>query len=208
HHVDELREYVRLGDEVARMDAVVPHQAVQRGAVALPESLPHGVGARVVDAEVALEVVVDLLVHRRKNARLRVVQGVVEVEDPDAPGRRHARNAHYLLPAGGTTYLLRIKVPTPSSVSTSRRSACGTRPSMMCTLFTPLRAASSAEPIFGIMPPEITPFATRSSIFFGVSPVSSLPALSSTPGVLVSTTSFSARSTSASLPATRSALML
>ena len=79
---------------------------------------------------------------------------------------------------------------------------------MMCTLFTPLRAASSAEPIFGSMPPEITPFATRSSIFFGVSPVSSLPALSSTPGVLVSTTSFSARSTSASLPATRSALML
>ena len=79
---------------------------------------------------------------------------------------------------------------------------------MMCTLFTPLRAASSAEPIFGSMPPETTPFATRSSIFFGVSPVSSLPALSSTPGVFVSTTSFSARSTSASLPATRSALML
>jgi hypothetical protein len=79
---------------------------------------------------------------------------------------------------------------------------------MMCELATPFLTASSAEPIFGSMPPEITPLLTRSSIFFGVRPVSSRPSLSSTPGVLVMTISFSAPSTSASLPATRSALML
>jgi hypothetical protein len=42
-----------------------------------------------------------------------------------------------------------MSVPTPWSVRTLEQQACGTRPSMMCTLFTPLRAASSAEPIFG-----------------------------------------------------------
>jgi len=83
-----------------------------------------------------------------------------------------------------------------------------TRPSMMCTLFTPPRAASRADPILGSMPPDSVPSATSASILLGVSPVSSLPFLSNTPGVLVSTTSFSARSTSASLPATKSALML
>jgi hypothetical protein len=47
-----------------------------------------------------------------------------------------------------------------------------------------------------------------SSICFGVMPVIRLPSLSSTPGVLVSSTSFSALRTSAILPATTSALML
>src|SRR4051794_35498020 len=182
-----------------RVGAVVAHQAVQRGAVGAPEFLPDSVGARLIDIEVALQIRVDLLVHRRKDARARVVQCVVEVEDPHPPGWRQARDAHYLL---------RMRVPTPWSVRTSRRSACGTRPSMMCTLFTPLRAASTAEPIFGSMPPEMTPFETRSSIFFGVRPVNSFPCLSRTPGVFVITTSFSAASISASLPATRSALML
>src|SRR6185295_121491 len=199
HQVAELREDVGLRQEAARVDAVMAHEAVQRGAVAQPELLAHAVCARLVDAELAPQERVDLVVHRRKDARGSVVQRVVEVEDPHAPRRRQAGNAHYLL---------LISVPTPWSVSTSRSSALGTRPSMMCTAFTPLRAASSAEPILGSMPPEMTPFATRSSMRRGVSPVRSLPSLSRTPGVLVSTTSFSARSTSASLPATRSALML
>jgi len=79
---------------------------------------------------------------------------------------------------------------------------------MMCTLFTPLRAASSAEAILGSMPPDRAPEATIASISRGVTPVSRLPFSSNTPGVLVSSISFSARSTSASLPATRSELML
>jgi hypothetical protein len=34
----------------------------------------------------------------------------------------------------------------------------------MCTDFTPLRAASSAEEIFGSIPPEIVPSANNASI--------------------------------------------
>src|SRR5262245_41411982 len=199
HEIAELGKDVRLREEAPRVDAVVAHEAVQRGAVAQPELLAHAVRARLVDAELALQERVDLVVHSREDPRPRVVQRVVQVEDPHAPGRRQTCDAHYLL---------LISVPTPWSVSTSSSRALGTRPSMMCTLFTPLRAASSAEPILGSMPPEMTPFATRSSMRRGVSPVRSFPSLSSTPGVLVSTTSFSARSTSAILPATRSALML
>jgi len=37
-----------------------------------------------------------------------------------------------------------ISVPTPSGVSTSSSSACSTRPSMMCAVFTPLLTASTA----------------------------------------------------------------
>src|SRR6266704_1036426 len=101
-----------------------------------------------------------------------------------------------------------IIVPTPSLVSTSSSSACSTRPSMICELFTPFFTASSAEPIFGSIPPWIVPSANNASISLAESPVSSFPCLSSTPTVLVISTSFSAFSVSASLPATRSALML
>ena len=79
---------------------------------------------------------------------------------------------------------------------------------MMCELSTPFFTASSAEPILGSMPPEIVPSANSASISLAVRPVSSVPCLSSTPTVLVMSTSFSALSVSASLPATRSALML
>ena len=70
------------------------------------------------------------------------------------------------------------------------------------------RAASSAEAILGSMPPLSVPSSNIASIWRAVRSVSSLPSLSSTPGVLVSITSFSAFSTVASLLATRSALML
>ena len=86
--------------------------------------------------------------------------------------------------------------------------AWGTRPSMMWTALTPLRAASRAEAILGNMPPDKVPSANSASISRALKSVSKLPALSSTPGVLVNNTSFSAFKTSASLPATTSALML
>ena len=79
---------------------------------------------------------------------------------------------------------------------------------MMWTAFTPDLAASSADEILGSIPPEIVPSAKSASTWAAVSPVSSRPDLSSTPAVLVSSTSFSACSTSAIFPATTSALML
>ena len=85
-----------------------------------------------------------------------------------------------------------MSVPTPSSVSTSSNKACSTRPSIICTVFTPLLAASRAELILGSIPPLNVPSPTNSSICFGVKPVNKLPALSKTPGVLVSRISFSA----------------
>src|SRR3990167_7095878 len=89
----------------------------------------------------------------------------------------------------------RIMVPNGWLPSTSSSSACGTRPSMMCTALTPLLAESSAPAILGIMPPLIVPSSTSSSMRRGVSSVKSLPSLSSTPGMLVSISSFSAFST-------------
>ena len=62
--------------------------------------------------------------------------------------------------------------------------------------------------ILGNMPPEMVPSANSSSMRRAVRSVSRLPALSSTPGVFVSSISFSALSTSARLLATTSALML
>ena len=78
---------------------------------------------------------------------------------------------------------------------------------MMCTLFTPLRAASA---------PSRSSAACRRRGAVGDHGVDlvrrhagdQVAALSSTPGVLVSSTSFSAFRTSAILPATTSALML
>src|SRR5690349_8783711 len=131
-----------------------------------------------------------------------------DLQAPLAGLRRGAsRCVHHDVPRAGTSSA-RIIVPTPSLVSTSSSSAWSTRPSMMCELLTPLRTASSADPILGSMPPWIVPSAKSASIPLAVSPVSSLPLRSSTPTVFVISTSFSARSVSASLPATRSALML
>ena len=57
------------------------HEAVQRGAVAQPEVLAHAVGALLVDAELAPQKRVDLVVHRREDPRRRiddlVAKGVV-----------------------------------------------------------------------------------------------------------------------------------
>ena len=42
-------------------------------------------------------------------------------------------------------YILRIIVPTPSSVKSSRSNACSIVPSIICTLCTPADTASSAD---------------------------------------------------------------
>src|SRR4029079_14260821 len=139
HHGAELGKAVRLAQEPGRVGAVVAHQPLERRSVALPEPSAHLVGAFLVHAERRLEPVVDLRVHRRKDVRPRVVQRFVEVEDPHPPGRREPGNAHHFE---------RISVPTPSSVSTSSSSACGTRPSMMWQERTPARAASATHADF------------------------------------------------------------
>ena len=61
-------------------------------------------------------------------------------------------------------YFALIKVPTPSSVNTSNKSACCTLPSIMWTLLTPPLAASSAELILGSIPPDKVPSSTSLSI--------------------------------------------
>ena len=50
-----------------------------------------------------------------------------------------------------------IVVPVPLSDTNSLRIECGTRPSMIETLFTPALTAFTAHSTFGIMPPEIIP---------------------------------------------------
>ena len=81
---------------------------------------------------------------------------------------------------------------TTDKVRISSNKAWGTRPSMICTDATPLFAASSADAILGNMPPDKVPSANIASISRAERSVSRLPALSSTPGVLVSSSSFSA----------------
>ena len=66
----------------------------ERGAVGAPEVLAHRVRAGLVEVEHALQEGVDLVVHRREDARPGVVQRVVEVEDPHPPGRRQPRDSH------------------------------------------------------------------------------------------------------------------
>lgn len=120
--------------------------------------------------------------------------------------RRRAADAHVGHPGLAQRGL--IMVPTPSSVNKSRSTACSTRPSRICAARTPPRTASTAQRIFGSMPPAMVPSPISSSTRLRSNARISSPSASSRPAVLVSSTSFSARSTSATLPATRSALML
>lgn len=52
-------------------------------------------------------------------------------------------------------------VPMPSSVRSSIRMECLTLPSIMNTLRTPRRIASTQHSAFGIIPPQITPLRIR-----------------------------------------------
>src|SRR5664280_3017503 len=58
----------------------------------------------------------------------------------------------------------RTMVPTPSSVNTSRSSACGVRPSRMWARPTPDRTALAHASTLGIIPPFAAPVATRWSM--------------------------------------------
>src|SRR6202171_101511 len=100
-----------------------------------------------------------------------------------------------------------IMVPMPSVVSSSSRSACGTRPSMMCAFSTPASARTQALTL-GIMPPVTMP-----SWIFSVTSWATISAISSPPSSLIPSTSVSrislrAPSATASSAATVSALTL
>ena len=62
---------------------MVAHQALQRRAVALPVFHPQGIRLLLADAQLALHISRHAAVDVRKNIRRRVVQGVVQIEDPD-----------------------------------------------------------------------------------------------------------------------------
>jgi hypothetical protein len=55
---------------------------------------------------------------------------------------------------GHQLFTLLTMVPIPSSVRSSIRRACGTRPSMMCAVATPASTASAQARSLGIMPLE------------------------------------------------------
>ena len=114
HHVGELGEDVGLGQKWRGDRCRGGAPARERGAVGAPElsrmrSAPSSSTPNCAASGTRLICVV----HRREDAHPRVVQRVVEVEDPDAPRRRQPRDPRL-------TSFLRISVPTPWSVSTSR----------------------------------------------------------------------------------------
>src|SRR5205823_380046 len=219
-----LREAQQHGDDLLRLRGAVLRffgdlvdQRVQRGFNELDQALEHLCLAR----EVAVQRGLGNVELRRKRGRGHLVAARIfqhrgerlqDLEPAFAVAGGHESGPYACLRFArawtGLESSARIIVPTPSLVRTSSSSACSTRPSMMCELATPFRTASSAEPIFGSMPPWIVPSAKSASISRAVRPVSRLPSRSSTPTVLVISTSFSASSVSASFPATRSALML
>src|SRR5438128_1598825 len=102
----------------------------------------------------------------------------------------------------------RISVPTPREVSTSSSTAWRTRPSITCAWRTPPRIASRQHSTLGIMPPAMVPSRIMSAAASAGSVSTSAPSRLFTPSTSVSRMSFSARSASATLPATTSALML
>ena len=74
---------MRLVQEVRGADAVVADQPEQRRAVAQPVLLAQAVRLLVADADMLDHVVADRDVHLAERRVARVVQRVVEVEQPD-----------------------------------------------------------------------------------------------------------------------------
>src|SRR5450631_454953 len=101
-----------------------------------------------------------------------------------------------------------ISVPTPWSVSSSSRTACGILPSMMTTPSTPWSSASMQVSTLGIIPPEMVPSAIRRRASATDSSVIRFLSLSSTPVTSVSSSSRLALSAPAMAPAKVSALTL
>ncbi|ABA49821.1 hypothetical protein BURPS1710b_0379 [Burkholderia pseudomallei 1710b] len=222
HHRRQVGERVDDLQEIVRIDRVMAREAEERRAVAARVVGAQMIGVRALDFQRIDDVLRHRPVDRREDRMRRVVQRVVEIEEPDGAARLRAgappaRSLGRLLARrrrGGAARLAaraqceRIIVPNGCSVRISSSTECSMRPSTIWTDFTPLFAASSADEIFGSMPPEIVPSSKSASISRADRSVSRLPSLSITPGMLVIITSFSAFSTVASLPATRSALML
>src|SRR3989441_1180089 len=101
-----------------------------------------------------------------------------------------------------------ISVPMPSRVKSSRRMACGSRPSMMCALAVPPLSARRDDSTLGSIPPSMTPSWTSRSASLRLRVLVSRPEASMIPWTSVRWMSFSAPSAAATSPATRSALML
>src|SRR5690606_28522744 len=218
--------------EIRRTHVMVTHHADHGGTVFAPVFFSHGRGVRMIEPQGFHHRLRHCTVDVRKNGMGCIMQGVVQIKEPDpllrAGTRRRATDVpndpfgqapscpdatnHRRVPAPDTRcrhgQWERIIVPTPWSVRISSNMQCSTRPSTICTELTPFFAASSADEIFGSMPPLMVPSANSSSMLDAVRPVSRLPFLSSTPGVFVIMISFSACMICAIRPATRSALML
>ena len=173
HHVRQLGKDVGLGEEmprIARRGGASGPRAWRRSA---PEVLAHRARAGLVEAERALQERVDLVVHRREDVRPRVVQRVVEVEDPHPPRRRQPRDPHLLASdqradafVGQDFQQQRVRDAAVDDVH-ALDAVCARR-----------RAPSRS---WAACRRRSCRSANSSSIFFGVRPVSSLPSLSSTP---------------------------
>ena len=73
--------------KVRGVHTLVLHQAQQRGAVAVPMAVAQGLGLGAHVAQVLLDVVAHGVTYLRHRRRVGIVQGVVQVEEPDAAGR-------------------------------------------------------------------------------------------------------------------------
>src|SRR6185369_12441110 len=84
HHALEVGKLVRFPEKMPGVGAVVTHQAEQRGAVAYPVILAQAGGGVLVEPQVPLDVLAHRAVDVGEDVRGRVVEGVVEIEQPDA----------------------------------------------------------------------------------------------------------------------------
>ncbi|MCU0897302.1 MAG: hypothetical protein MUC55_07345 [Burkholderiales bacterium] len=82
HHPPEFRKLVRLPEEVVRVGAVMAHQAEQRRPVLPPVAHAQLVRGGLVEREVFAQVSRHAAVEMREDVRRRVVQRVVEIENP------------------------------------------------------------------------------------------------------------------------------
>jgi len=86
-----------------RVDAMMANQTHQRGAIAAPVELPQFVGNFRTEIEMLGQIGRHGPVDMRKDVRARIVQRVVQIEDP----RSAAETGLHC------DYRLRISVPTP-----------------------------------------------------------------------------------------------
>jgi len=95
----QARQGVGLRQKVRGPDAVVALQSHQGGAIAAPVVHPQGIGLRARQAQVLFDVIGHRAVEPPEDRMPRIVQGVVEVEQPD--GCRGTRARHGADPLSG-----------------------------------------------------------------------------------------------------------